>query len=111
MGRWLCVVFLASATVLASEQAAPKTESPDSSRKRALENALRGIEKGKDVVWINGQGFAVEPERCAYIVVMPADPGVDPKMVVPIPKEQERDSFSSRMPQMKTLPPCQEERR
>jgi hypothetical protein len=111
MGRWLCVVFLVSATALALEQSAPKTESPDSSRKKALENALRGIEKGKDLVWIKGQAFAVQPERCAHIVLMPADPDVDPKMVMLIPKEKEGNSSSGRMPKINTMPPCQEEHR
>lgn len=111
MGRWLCILFLASVTGFALEQTAPKTESPDSARKRALENALRGFEKGKNYIWIKGQAIEVEPERCAHIVMMPADPNIDPKIVLPIPNEREIESRSDRMARVKTLPPCQRDER
>ncbi len=92
----LPVVVLSLAAALAPEAAM------DAARARALQNALRGLDLRKAAP-VRVAESRVPPKRCAIrLPEVPADRGIDPKMILRIPPELEYD----RMPKYEGLPPC-----
>ena len=92
MKRYCCALLLISAASLGQE---PK---PEPWRENALRNALRGFRLQR----ADERQEAEAPLRCSIpLVVVPADPRVDPKMVL-----KPAEPYPDRMPAIRGLPPC-----
>jgi hypothetical protein len=69
-------------------------------REKALQNALRGFKPQRVDERLTVMVEA--PLRCSIpLVVVPADPRIDPKMVL-----KPAEPYPDRMPTIKGLPPC-----
>lgn len=91
MKRYCCALLLLSGVASAQEV---KLEPW---REEALANALRGAKLPRVEARV-----MEEPLRCAVpLVVIPADPGIDPKMVLKL-----KQASDDRMPIFKGLPVC-----
>ncbi len=91
---------------------APAATPMDAARARALQNALRGLDLVKagaalKTAPVRIAESRVPPKRCAIrLLEVPADRGIDPKMILRVPREVEYD----RMPKYEGLAPCPRER-
>lgn len=89
--------------VLAQEQpvSTPGTVLPE--RQKALENAFRTLFSRRDAKPVLANPAET---RCGYIRIVPADPAIDPRMIVPDSGSRTQEASRSRMPVRPGLPPC-----
>jgi len=86
MGRWLIVLAVASAATLAEQRTLSVPPENGRVKVRRFSETERAMPQSAD--------------RCGHIVVVPANPEIDPGIVKRLPKA------SDSMPTFPALPPC-----
>jgi hypothetical protein len=106
----VALAVIVAAALSAQEQPASGSNEALPNRGKAMENALRNLLRNRAATWGSSSAKAMNasPGRasCGYIRIFPAHPGLDPRIVVPVPDSEPGDGTRSRTPVFEVLPPC-----